>query len=274
MVKTFAPIQELDRKQFEAELKRAAASTRYVVHFTPRSGSSWLTDLAIQTKRLSHPDECFNPKFMPEMTRALNTQNMEEYTAILERRRNFNGVYGFQITHHQLMKVFSNHANFSKWFPPQNWHSFFLIREDIVAQAVSLWKMVEASISHSPQISESDVVRLEKNLRYSSKGIKRWLKHILAAERGFEAIFSETGARPFRMSYERNHKLEPIQVLNAMCRHLEIEPISSPPEATNHRKIGTDQNVEFADRFRDENKSLLVKVNSIRAKTLDALDDY
>ncbi|APX14359.1 Stf0 family sulfotransferase [Tateyamaria omphalii] len=274
MWKTFASPAELDRDRFDKEIEKPAARTRYVMHFTPRSGSSWLTDLAMRTKRLSQPGECFNPNFMPRMTRALNARNMDEYIAILERRRNTRNVYGFQITHHQLIKVFGKNAAFAARFPVADWHSFFLIREDIVAQAVSLHKMVQTDISHAPQVSADDITERERAYAYDGAEIKRWLAHILAAEQGSEAFFAETGARPFRMSYERNLAVKPHRVVNTMCRHLGIARLKTPPPDSTHSKVGTGQNTDYAARFRDEYPDVVAETDALRAPTLARLEEY
>ena len=63
--------------------KRPAARTRFVMHFTPRSGSSWLTDLAEQTGRLGKPGECFNPNFLPRMAARLDAANMDEFVEVM-----------------------------------------------------------------------------------------------------------------------------------------------------------------------------------------------
>jgi len=270
----FAALKELDRERFAKDITLPPAKIRYVMYFTPRSGSSWITDMAEGTRQLSIPGECFNPNFLSTMTRALNANTMEEYTAILERRRNTKDIYGFQITYHQLKKVFDNDDTFITLFPVANWHSFWLIREDIVLQAVSLFKMVKTQIAHTPQTSVSDIAAQDRTLKYDGPEIKRWLEHILAAERGTEALFEREDITPFRMSYERNTAVNSHGVIDTMCRHLGVHrPRLSQPESS-HKKIGTSINDQYADRFRAENVDFLRQVDRDRERTLALLEDY
>lgn len=271
MTPLFSPLDRLDRDRFARDMQLPAARIKYVMHFTPRSGSSWITDLATRTHQLSEPGECFNPSFMPTMTRATNAATMNEYNAILMRRRNTRGVYGFQITDHQMQRVFGRRAAFAERFPADRWHSFFLIREDIVAQAVSLAKMVHTDISHAPQADAQQIAARERGFVYDGKDIRRWLLHLLEAEQGSESFFELAGIAPLRLSYERNVAAAPSEVLDLMCRHIGIPAIGGPPQTSSHRKVGTSQNADYAARFRAENAAFLDDIAQTRAGTLARL---
>lgn len=266
MWKGFAKASDLDRARFEKDMKLPAAPNRYVMYFTPRSGSSWLTDIAERTRQLSIPGECFNPNFLPDMTRAMNATNIDEYIDILRRRRNTRGVFGFQITHHQMNAVFKSRGDFLDRFRADK--SFWLIREDIVLQAISLHKMQITQLSHAPQISHSDIAKQDKTFPYNAREIKRWLNHILQAELGSEKLFAEAGIKPFRMSYEVNTSLRPARVLNAMGHHLGLDHMKGLKLKTAHRKIGTGTNELYAERFREEMREYMIEVNETRAKML------
>ena len=59
-----------DQERHERIKKRAPAQTNYVIYFTPRSGSSWLTDVLQQTGQLGAAPEAFNPNFVPAIARS------------------------------------------------------------------------------------------------------------------------------------------------------------------------------------------------------------
>lgn len=262
----FAKASELDRAKFAHEMKRQPATTQYVMYFTPRSGSSWLTDIADRTRKLSIPGECFNPNFMPNMTRAMNASNMNEYIDILVRRRNTQGVFGFQITYHQLNAVFPSPEDFLGRFPSEK--CFWLIREDIILQAISLHKMQMTQLSHAPQINDKDLETKDKSFRYNARQIKRWLEHIRNAEVSTEKLFADHGLTPYRMSYEQNTSLRPARVVNAMGHFLGLEHMTGLKLDTGHRKIGTSTNDIYADRFRSEMAEYMKKMDDARAPML------
>lgn len=57
----------VDPERRARQRKRPAAHLDYVIHFTPRSGSSRLTEILAATKCLSAANEAFNPTFVPRM---------------------------------------------------------------------------------------------------------------------------------------------------------------------------------------------------------------
>jgi len=272
MWKKFPRAGEVDREKFARDMARPLPDKTYVMYFTPRSGSSWITDIAKQTKRLSIPGEAFNPSFLPEMTRAYNATTMDEYCAILMRRRNTEGVFGFQITHHQLAAVFRSEADFLARFPTPI--CFWLIRKDIVLQAVSLYKMLQLSVSHAPQITAEEIRAREAAFRYDGPAIRHWLDHILQAERATEALFARTGLQPLRMSYERNAEMKTNHIVNVMGQHIGIPTMKMPLLHSDHHKIGTPRNEDFADRFRADYRDYLRRVDDQRQPMLAKLGYY
>ncbi|CAN0588975.1 unnamed protein product, partial [Ectocarpus sp. 12 AP-2014] len=76
-----------NEKKFAHAMSWAEPMTRYVVFFTPRSGSSRLTDLATRTGALGKPGECFNPAFVPAIAQSYSARNLDEYTDLVMRYR-------------------------------------------------------------------------------------------------------------------------------------------------------------------------------------------
>lgn len=250
--------------------QRPAATVRYVIHFTPRSGSSWLTDVIAATNRLGPANEAFNPNFVPKIAQSIDAADLEEYVQLLLRRFNSKGVYGFEVTAHQITAVFGTYAAFHQYFGSAS--CFWLIRQDIVAQAVSLAKMVTTKVAHTHGSDEDQRQSSDQQFAYDAPLIRRWLEHIHVAEKNSEGWFAEHGLAPLRMSYEQTTRLTPLQMVNVIARHLglpDIEPISF---STRHTKLGTDQNTHYADRFRTEQATFLAEIDARRAPMLARLD--
>lgn len=272
MWKKFPRLGALDRDRFASDMALPLPGKQYVMYFTPRSGSSWITDIAGKTRKLSLPGEVFNPNFLPKITQSYNATTMDEYCEILKRRRNTQDVFGFQITYHQLAAVFRNEADFLKRFPSPT--CFWLIRRDIVAQAVSLYKMVQTQVAHAPQMDVDEIHAREQSFTYDGPAIRHWLQHILSAEMKTEAMFARFGLTPLRMSYERNIALHPNHLVNVIGKHVGIAHMRMKPLQSEHGKIGTARNDAFATEFRSDHAGFVQEVAEQRQEMLSLLGEY
>ncbi len=262
----------LNREKLAADMARPPAETRFVMFFTPRSGSSWVADLVTRSRRMGVLGEAFNPNFLPDMARAMNAPDLDTYCQVQMRRRARDGVFGFQITHHQLIRVFGTEADFIARFG--DWQGFWLVRRDIVAQAVSLWKMQTAHIAHAPQIRPDQIRAREAGLAYDGPQIRRWLEHVLVAEEATEALIARMGMTPLRMSYEHNITLKPSHLVNVMRRHLGLPTQRMKNLSSPHAKVGTRLNSDFAARFREDYADWLEEVAARRAPILEQITYY
>lgn len=267
----FSPATQ-DIEKFQRERSRKEPATlRYVIWFTPRSGSSWLTDIATATNRLGVPGECFNPNFMPAMTQKMNAASMDQYIQILTRRRNTKGVFGCELTWYQMDRCFGDVDDFMRYFDgaPVVW----LIREDIVLQAVSLVKMQQTRIAHAPEASAAERAAAEAAFTYDPEAIAQFVRHVHRAETGCEEIFATYGLKPLRLSYEHNMAMGGDNVLNAIAHHLKIKPIArETPVDSDHVQIRTSRNDAFAKRFAAEHADFLAEIAEERTARLNAID--
>jgi len=262
---------DFDRDLYKRAMTRPEAPIKYVIYFTPRSGSSWLTDILAQTKRLSRALEAFNPSFIPNITKAINASNLNQYCNIMNRRFNTKGVFGFEITMHQLNAVFPTHDKFIERYGAGP--CFWLIRQDIVAQAVSLAKMVTTQVGHSANATDEQRQMSDRSFEYDRALIKHWLIHILNAERANEELFETYGLAPLRLSYEQITSLGAARVVEIFAHHVGATDMPEMEMESSHTKIGTSRNEEFATRFRQDEATFMKKVDAERAPWLGALCD-
>lgn len=262
---------EVDAQAYSRMVKRPLPRHRFVVYFTPRSGSSWLTDVLGQTRSMGCCNEVFNPGFMPNIASACNASNIHEYIEAIQRRLVTNDAFSFEITFHQLRAIFPGEQVFLRNF--RDCPSFWLVREDIVEQAVSLAKMVTTSVAHSPSASADDRVKSDTKFEYNPNLITKWLRHILAAERDNEDFFERTGIEPLRMSYERMFNISTNRLIRIMCDHAGIEELKQETIKHQHEKIGTLKNKEFAERYRQEERALIEEIADERSPWLARLED-
>lgn len=265
-----------DPARFRSDMQRTGARMTYAIFFTPRSGSSWLTEVVRGTRCLGRPEEWFNPSFVPGVAQSMNANKLADYVKMLKRKQAPGGLFGFEITYYQMRATFGGEGPFLALFPPET-PAFHLVRENIVLQAVSLAKSVATSVYHSAGSAEADIRRADEEFRYEAPLIRHWLEHILDQETRFERFFERNGLAPVRLSYERMMAAGRDGTLAVIAARLGIalEPGAGRRTGTGagHRKIGTDKNRAFAERFAAEEAGFLETVAARRAETLAALAD-
>ena len=259
---------DLDR--FRADMRKTGARKDYAVFFTPRSGSSWLTDVIWQNRQLGWPEEWFNPSFVPKIAQSINADSLHNYIKMLKRKQAPGGIFGFEITYYQMKATFDGEDRFVSFFPAET-AAFFLIREDIVLQAVSLAKSVASKVYHSVNAAPEELSRSDAGFRYDAREIGRWLHHILDQETRFERFFERHGIAPLRLSYERIMAAGPAATIALFGQHLGVATPDPGTGEGRHRKIGTDKNAAFAARFADEHPDVMESIAACRVGTLAAL---
>jgi len=259
---------DFDPDRFAEDMRKKAAARSYGILFTPRSGSSWLTDVLDSSNMLGRPKEWFNPNFVPDITRALNARSLDDYLAMLRRKQKRGGYFAFEATIFHIRAIFGSERVFLAHFPPADVPFFYLIREDIVAQAVSLAKAVGTGVFHSVQQGAEEVERRETNFAYDADQIAHWLDHIHRQERECEALFRAEGLAPHRMSYEQimadGATATARRFLVALKRRHRAEALEPLPESA-HTKIGTGRNADYAARFRRERAAHVAAVEADRS---------
>ena len=258
--------------------KRAAIAERplprrmLVIYFTPRSGSSWLTEALCHTKRMGHGNELFNPNFIPRIAESLQSSDRADYLDLARRRFSRpNGIFSMEVTGHHIDHVFPDTDAFSEIFAGPDSAPVWLIRRDIVAQAVSLAKMVTTRVSHSRDTNAEARHAAEQSFAYDADLIANWLTHIRRAEIRCEALFETYSIEPQRIAYEDTIAAGPERTCQMLARLAGVRNPVWPPFEMTHQKLGTGQNNSYAARFRREHPDLFNALTEERAPMLAAL---
>ncbi len=187
-------VEEWARQQVATKLP--AAQRRYVVLFSPRSGSSWLTEVLSSTQRLGFPEEYINPDFIVDVARFVNAKNpLHLLDALVRRRKTPNGVFGMET---RAIDVELLGFDAFRDFFVHDTLFFHLWRENLVAQAVSLYRAVKTEHFHSND--EKAAMTPE----YDPDRICWWMEHILETE---------------------NSNVRLLRHLNVPARHLRYEDV-------------------------------------------------
>jgi LPS sulfotransferase NodH len=83
----------------------------YIILFTPRSGSSWLTELITDRTILGRPSEWFNPDLMQSAMNGFyrKSENIYEYcSALQDRHKSAEGIFGAELTAKHLSLLTSS----------------------------------------------------------------------------------------------------------------------------------------------------------------------
>jgi len=256
------------RRIFGKSLNRAVRTI--VIHFTPRSGSTWLASILENSRELGNGLELFNPYFITETAKHYGARNLSEYIEMSQYFSPIGGILSFEVTSHDIHATFKNpHAFFDIY---RGCPSYFLIREDIVSQAVSLAKMVSTGVSHSTALAFKDRCILENHFAYDGEVIAEWLRHILISEQMSESFFADHGVEPLRLSYEGMMKMKVAELLARIKKFADLPELLVDQETeSSQQKIATRQNYEFAERFREEYKEWLHEIELERRIRLKRL---
>ena len=230
----------------------APAERRYVIVFSPRSGSSWLARLLSSTERLGFPEEYINPEFVVEVARFLDANEPNRFLdALVRRRKSENSVFGIKA---RALDVDLFGAEPFRYCFGQHTIFFHLWRRNLIAQAVSLYRAVETGRYHSTDASNVGPPA------YNSDAVLVWMDQIAAIENANVKLLHQLGIGPRLICYE--------ELIGKRQRALDLfSRVLAVPLPTNQRAddpaaddlVGVSDawNVAAEDRFRREQPGLV-----------------
>lgn len=262
ILQVFHDLQELallDKSQnlIKSYQQLSLPINEYTVCITPRSGSSWLTEILSKTKILGSPEEWLNPGNLPGIiqNRYPCLDVIEYFDCIKRTQCTENKVFGMELSFFQYqlvcdaLETTKNGSSLSLLNLEKN-KSIYLYRLDLVAQAVSLYRAVETGMFHSAQRNASEKALVD--FKYSEDRIWHWLIHILQQEFGWQKNFSKKGISPLCLTYEEmwsNPNLTKLRIIHHVLGNLdqssEIDKVSS----YNHTKIANSKSNEIITNF-------------------------
>ncbi|NES66071.1 MAG: hypothetical protein F6K24_12815 [Okeania sp. SIO2D1] len=246
------------RNLIKSYQKLSLPINEYIICITPRSGSSWLTEILSKTKILGNPEEWFNPGNLPGIiqNRYPCLDVIEYFDCIKRTQCTENKVFGMELSFFQYQLVCEalektkNDSSLSLLNLEKN-KSIYLYRLDLVAQAVSLYRAVETGMFHSAQKNASEKALIDFD--YSEDKIWNWLIHILQQEFGWQQSFSKKGISPLCLTYEEiwsNPNLTKLRIINhVLGKSNQVDEISS----YNHTKIANSKSNEIVTKFYENN---------------------
>lgn len=261
----------------ERALQDAIAAVRmptsqYVIYMTPRTGSSWLRDLLRSTNVMGWPEEWFNTTMLQQFSESLKVNSLEAYATLHRGRgQSPNGVYGTTITWHDISALWPDilddpNSGFLKHFPARETQAFALYRRDIVAQAVSLYRMMTTRVIDRVNYSDEQQDAAEEQFYYNELGIRDCIERIRFQEKGLHDLFCAHGIHPKTIIYEDIIRADKNQVVDFFVR--QVAPNSDwqaiESAESRHKKIGSQKSSQFAARFMFDHSQYVKEIQEQR----------
>lgn len=246
-----------DAKRLMQEKLTPLPDKNYVIVFTARSGSSWLTSILSDTKLLGFPEEYINPPFIRDVATAVNAVEQGSFLSGLRRlRKTPNGVFGIEVR--EIDVTLFGPGHFFGAFG-QGTKFFNLWRQNIVAQAVSLYRAVATNRFHS---SDDEAAPPD----YDGEGIRKWLIHFVEQENANLAMLQQRQVEFVNLCYEQMVR-DRMKTLQIFAKHLGVTlPAEEalPGSGRTLSKIGDFWNESAEKRFRNEYAGLVKTMESRR----------
>ncbi|WP_423391701.1 Stf0 family sulfotransferase [Burkholderia sp. LMG 21824] len=214
--------QFIDTATLRTRLEQAGVEHTYTIAFTPRCGSTALSN-ALTHAGVGRPTEYFQYPY--DVQSPFGRTPSEDFSRDLEaliRDRSANGIFGAKIMHDHrahlddwLASSVNGYTTLDDVLPNHRW--IYVRREDSIAQAVSLYIADETGTWHMPADADADMPA--PDVRYDFLGILAKLMMLHSHEANWDAYFRKTGIQPLRTSYEALSGA-PSQLLDAVAVHL------------------------------------------------------
>lgn len=240
----------VDHKLVSQNIKKYNAKEpwirEYFIAITPRSGSSWLTELLASTHIAGNPEEWFNPNHLSGILENYKCDNVFDYMKSIKARQcTANSVFGIEASFYQLKLVLEENSFNSILKDPK---VIAWTRKDFVAQGISLFKAVETGYFHSLQGNKMAI----KEAEYNATKIKEWILHILYQEAHWETFFKTQGITPLRLTYE-DLVSDTLGILKKILAYIDVlKPDIDLNIKTRHQKIANASTQILINKFNQE----------------------
>jgi trehalose 2-sulfotransferase len=245
---------QIDELQRQKLLEKPLARIRYMIAFTPRSGSTYLCNLIAKTSQLGKPAEYMNQKFLPSYLTKIPSLTPDEYLMNVLRHYRTKRVAGMKASWLQFRDMYSI-LECSEMLA--GFQFIFLFRRDWAEQAVSLYRATNSKVFDTRNYSKDERRTLMADLVYDFKKIDYWARHIQLQEIGWRNFFAANSLFPLVITYEEIDQ-DARTVLERIASYLKIRiDFSEFNLSSVYEKLADRESVEWAARYRLEKDSLL-----------------
>lgn len=209
--------------------KAAVSIDTYVICSTPRTGSTLLCELLTSTGIAGTPHSYFRSQDIDRRAAEWGLSLGWRFTSYSEAVRRFtssaNGVVGLRVMWGTLDEIFNElrplHGNIDDLALLEaefgDVRYIYLRREDLIGQAISLFKAEESNYWHSTQPGVPS-----REVRYNYEEIEKRVASLKNDDAAWVEWFRSVGIEPFSVTYE-DLELNPIDATTNVLRYLDLE---------------------------------------------------
>ncbi len=236
--------QKLVDRYTKEYAKKGDSIQEYLIAMTPRSGSSWLTELIAKTQLAGNPEEWFNQNNLDGILKNYQCKNLPDYLKCIKIAQSTpNNIFGTEASFYQLKLVLEG-------YPLQEIFNhtlkvIYLTRNDFIKQGISLYKAVISEYYHAHQNSAQ-----AKFVSYDVSQIKQWILNILHQEYYWENMFKQEDIKPLRITYEEL-VADPKDCVKKIVTYVGAGDNFGLPAQTKHQKISDSSSKDFYDKFQE-----------------------
>ncbi|MGI9212027.1 MAG: Stf0 family sulfotransferase [Methylococcaceae bacterium] len=279
----FAHQESAAHERFDAADKQAMralpakARSEYLIAFTPRSGSSWLTSLLVDTRLAGQPEEWLNPNHLPGILSTHPCKDLPSYVRrirrlMLSRKRR---TFGMECSWFQWRLYLE--SNQQRVAPFAFDHYIYWTRRDLLGQALSLYKATETGYFHSTTGKKESP---STEIVFDDGKIWDWMLHICQQEYGWQTYFQKRNIEPLNLCYEdlwSNTELTLTRLLSHIAPEQPLATVIAAAQAakSKHTKLDgsatRDIKLGFYGRYRDEIEFCLANRGRYNEKQIRSL---
>jgi trehalose 2-sulfotransferase len=233
-----------------------AARSTFVIYFTPRSGSTYLADLLRKSSVAGLPREYFNPLLLPRLLQGIESKFPGEASTLfdymiwlLQNRSSGNGAFGLKVAYPHLRPLVESGLD---RLLLDSFVRFFLTRQNLLNQAISLYVMTETQLGHQKIEAATDLLSKVSTLAYDGARIRHHLVRLWNQELSFRRYFAETRYRVIELDYDGLSN-DPHGVVSKIASACGIQ--CSQPSESDFRRVRGTRSGELAAAFLDDPKS-------------------
>lgn len=257
-------------------------SQKYMILFTGRSGSTFLTKLLSSTAMCGNPDEFFSEGYINYTKREVPGQEFRDYFEYTANKNKKNGYFGFEIDAQRFFWL-NQLINLDQILRPESGVPIvWLTRQDLIAQAYSFAMAKKTGLWHihaNGKKSETEVIN--NAARIDERMIWEELLLVLRWEQRIESTFAEMGCYPLRITYEQLVSDKSVTLARVMAHiGISVDDIASSMSKISENeqltvKLEYEDKVGFLTQFYTKHSHLINKIYSDR-KNIDELfiNDY
>jgi LPS sulfotransferase NodH len=243
----------------------------YIICATPRSGSTLLCDLLLETGKAGKPASYYRRQSIPYWAEHLGVPlphapgevefERTYLSAVIREGKGDTGIFGLRLMWENARELSirlesfypeleNDRSRFAKAFGQVGF--LHLSRQDKIAQAISRLKAEQSGLWHvAADGSERERVAAHRAPAYDAERIAAFIDEAETHDAAWRRWFAEQGIEPLHLTYEAL-TADPRRSLAAVLRHLGLDERLAEAADVKTRKMADQQSHEWAARFRAE----------------------